>query len=200
MINSSLVMKLNDTNEANCLTNAFQQTHFLEYNIIATSAVQMDEDKEAKLDRILAITKNIFIYAAINCLITEDTLMELFRDFSHKINVNDDEFWCVLKETMDRDLIDKVHIDNIAQYWDEKFAKNSTLHFTNNKVDIKNSAHHAQMNARTEEQEATTQIAVNEIKVELNYVQNKETTQISHGKLKINLFWTFNNFFFYRKS
>lgn len=119
--------------ESECLMDIFQHTKFLEYNVIGTTAMQLEVDSYDQLERVLSISKGIFVYATVRCLISQQMLSEMFVDFSVKMTLTDSEYDCIRREVFDRNLIDHVFITDLDEYFDEKFNENLS-HFDNSRV------------------------------------------------------------------
>lgn len=116
LIQQNLIESLDDKDEAICMVDVFRHTKFMEYNVIATAAVQLQPDGFRELKNLVQISKNIFTYATMKCLISKEMVSDLFVDLAHKINVDDEELSCILSYVTDNGLFKD---DNFVKDQDE---------------------------------------------------------------------------------
>lgn len=97
-LQKNLYEVLANNSEVECLVKSFKQNKFLEANIVMTSAILTAETfNRTQLNYVFEESKRIFTIAALECLINDQIVMEIFKDFSVKLNVGDDEFVCIEK-------------------------------------------------------------------------------------------------------
>lgn len=94
-VNKNLVKSLTNETEVECLMDVFRTQKFFVINIVLSAAHMTNEAGAPQLVDVFNRSKNIFLFAAMKCLVSEQMLMEIFRDFSAKLNVTDDEFICI---------------------------------------------------------------------------------------------------------
>lgn len=124
---------LENPEETNCLMEVFETSNFLEYNVIGTTAMQLEEDSYDQLERVLSISKGIFVYATVRCLISPQMLNDLFIDFNEKMTLTDGEYDCIREDVFSRNLINDVFIADLDTYFDQKFNENLS-EFDNSRV------------------------------------------------------------------
>lgn len=131
-LESNLHETLYNQSEVNCLIKSFKDNKFLEINIIMTSAFTTSENfHRDQLAYVFEKSKRIFTIATVECLMTDNILMEMINDFSAKIKTNDDEFVCIENFLHDLDFkkIDGKENEEIKN--DENVKKEEeTLSFT----------------------------------------------------------------------
>ncbi|XP_070501572.1 uncharacterized protein [Chironomus tepperi] len=125
LIRLNLFEALGDDGEAECMDEVFRYTKFMEYNVIATTAVQLQPNGFQELQNLLHISKNIFIYATMKCLISSDMIGELFQHFSTQIQVDDDQFACIVQHVSENQLMEDFIVKNIDEFLNEKFMESS---------------------------------------------------------------------------
>ena len=97
-LEKNLYEVLANQSEVECLVQSFKDDKFLEINIVKTSAFITSKDfNQNQLKTVFDQSRNIFVIAAFKCLINDEVVMEIFTDFSLKMNAHDDEFVCVEK-------------------------------------------------------------------------------------------------------
>lgn len=95
-VEENLYEALTNQTEIECLIESFKENKFLEINIILTSAFMTSANfHRDQLNLVFEESQRIFIFGTIQCLMTENMLVEIFDDFARKVNVTDDEFVCV---------------------------------------------------------------------------------------------------------
>ncbi|KAG5666381.1 hypothetical protein PVAND_014410 [Polypedilum vanderplanki] len=129
IMRAELEKAFEDPDEANCLIDVFQKTRFMEYNVIATAAVQFHSNAYKNLKDILDISKNIFIYSTVKCLISEDILFDIFRQLSSRLTVKEDELQCIFDDVKQRQLINAsdIFIYDIDEFFNAKFNTKDVL-------------------------------------------------------------------------
>lgn len=110
-----------DEKEATCMVEVFRYTKFVEYNVVATSAVQFQPNGLQELKNLRQISKNIFTYATMKCLITKEMVSDLFVDLANKINVSDEEFACIIEYVSERHLMKDIYVGNVDDFLGEQF-------------------------------------------------------------------------------
>lgn len=95
-VEQNLNEKLSIKSEADCLMHSFRKNKFLEINIVLRKAYALSSLSEDEKE-FSEISRKIFTYAIIECLISKTLLMELFDDFSVKVEVDAQELDCIVK-------------------------------------------------------------------------------------------------------
>jgi hypothetical protein len=97
---------LTNQTEAECFVGVLRSRKFIEHIIVLPAAQMTNQNEIPKLDGVYTRSKNIFLLAAMKCLISEDTFMDIFLDFSAKMNVNEHEFDCIKRKLHPTDEIE----------------------------------------------------------------------------------------------
>jgi hypothetical protein len=97
-VSRNLETMLPNSTEAECLSETFRAEKFFEISIVLSAATLTDIDKGPELQGVYNRCKNIFLFAFMKCLMTEEIFVEIFNDFSVKMNVTDEEFKCIQRD------------------------------------------------------------------------------------------------------
>lgn len=124
-VESNLKSVLENQTEVNCLINSIRLNKLLEISVILNNAYQMSpEIKKNVVKEVAARTKLIFTIATVECLINGHMILGIIKDFSPKLNVDEQELKCIRKSfELVNELVDPETTTNFA---DVEYISNST--------------------------------------------------------------------------
>lgn len=105
-VNRNIEKVLPNQTEAECFVDVLRTQKFIEVNIVLPAAQMTNRNEIPHLDDVYSRSKNIFLFAVMKCLMSEDSFKEIFIDFSTKMNVNDHEFECIKRRLQPDDDIE----------------------------------------------------------------------------------------------
>lgn len=118
---------LSNQTETKCLMETFRSHKFLEINIVMTAAYLSSGEKGAdNLRDVFERSRNIFTIAMVKCIMTDQTFIEIFDDFSNKLKVDKVEFECI-KLIMVGNSDGEEEMTTTEPAWDATYKKNDDV-------------------------------------------------------------------------
>lgn len=131
---------LENKTEVDCLMETFRINKFLEINIVLTAAhLTTGKNDEDSLKEVFSKSKTIFTIATMKCIFSDQILMDIFEDFSSKVQVNQEELQCVKIHLMKLKLLkveattilpDEEHTTTDTDYDETTFTSTTEEEFT----------------------------------------------------------------------